>query len=708
MKILWISPTLPFPISAGNRRHLNYLVSFFKQKKSEIDFLLYGWEKEAEKNIEILNGMFNKFINIPQPTTKKMTEFDYWGIDDWISEDLMIKTSEIASQENYDLVIVEYVWLSKVFESFNKKEIKILDTHDVFSDRDFLFTSQKLDKSWFYTRRDQELKGLLRSDIILGITEEDCKFFSDMLANKKKSVNVIHCGSGIENSIPHKIENEKPDIKNKPIIIGYLASSNDLNKSAINRFLSQLNKFDLKNKNIFFNIGGSICNHIKSYSNIEIFKKGYIEDINKFYESVDLVIAPMINGTGLKIKSIEAIEKLKPIMANRQATNDIPVSSALHSFGSIEIFASYFGKWLLSSEKRRYETLTYLKEESFFLRKKIKEKQSNFEDYFWLVLNQKQQKQQKQKHKHSKKVSVIIPCYNTEKYIERCINSILKDRIIEEIEIILIDDGSTDKTYDILLGYRNKFPETIVLIKQNNAGQGVARNKGIDISRGEYLYFIDSDDYIGENSLFYMYEMSKSENLDICSPDRDYLLSRPIKAISALPGWCCFIKKEILQKIPNFEIRQPKIKSGQDGVFANMLLTQCTSSNVCRKAKYFYEKRSDSTFNSLTKTPELIPEIVELHLKELRNFYYQNKPLAKEENIIRFYLFIQDETYKFRYKNNLIFLSNDLAKRIYLSIKTEICSNKDFNKITKSSSFFNKDFLDIANLTYEEHRIKYA
>ena len=99
----------------------------------------------------------------------------------------------------------------------------------------------------------------------------------------------------------------------------------------------------------------------------------------------------------------------------------------------------------------------------------------------------------------NKKISVIIPAYNAEKYITRCIDSVIDQRY-KNWEIIIIDDGSTDKTKDIVQSFLDK-DNRIILISQDNRGAGAARNAGIIKAVGEYLVFLDADDYI-ENTYF--------------------------------------------------------------------------------------------------------------------------------------------------------------------------------------------------------------
>ena len=92
-------------------------------------------------------------------------------------------------------------------------------------------------------------------------------------------------------------------------------------------------------------------------------------------------------------------------------------------------------------------------------------------------------------------LSIIVPVYNVEKYLARCIDSILA-QTFTDFELILVDDGSTDNSGEICDEYAGKDPRIIVIHKENG-GVSSARNHGLDIARGEYITFVDSDDQIG-------------------------------------------------------------------------------------------------------------------------------------------------------------------------------------------------------------------
>lgn len=117
------------------------------------------------------------------------------------------------------------------------------------------------------------------------------------------------------------------------------------------------------------------------------------------------------------------------------------------------------------------------------------------------------------------KVSVIIPIYNTERYIQQTLLSAC-NQTLQNIEIICVDDGSTDKSKDIVQDQAERDPR-IKIIRQLNGGLSVARNTGIVNARGKYLYFLDSDDVIESDLLEQCYHLCENENFNFVTFDSD-------------------------------------------------------------------------------------------------------------------------------------------------------------------------------------------
>lgn len=112
------------------------------------------------------------------------------------------------------------------------------------------------------------------------------------------------------------------------------------------------------------------------------------------------------------------------------------------------------------------------------------------------------------------KVSVIVPVYNVEKYLKRCVDSI-RNQTLKDIEIILVDDASPDSCPHMCDAFAGQ-DSRIHVIHKKNEGLGFARNSGLDVAKGEYAYFVDSDDYLRQGALELLYSTAQKEGLDIC------------------------------------------------------------------------------------------------------------------------------------------------------------------------------------------------
>ena len=117
-------------------------------------------------------------------------------------------------------------------------------------------------------------------------------------------------------------------------------------------------------------------------------------------------------------------------------------------------------------------------------------------------------------YKHQRPIiSIIVPVYNTGKYLEKCLESIISQSLTN-FEVICIDDGSTDNSYDILTTYKEKY-NNFKIIYQENQGVAIARNNGLKYANGDYIIFIDSDDFITNDYLEKLYNESIITNADV-------------------------------------------------------------------------------------------------------------------------------------------------------------------------------------------------
>lgn len=219
-------------------------------------------------------------------------------------------------------------------------------------------------------------------------------------------------------------------------------------------------------------------------------------------------------------------------------------------------------------------------------------------------------------------ISVIIPCYNLEKHISKCIDSILNQEY-KNIEIIIVDDGSSDNSAKICEEYEKKYMKMIKVIKQENQGVSAARNNGLTKAKGEYVCFLDGDDYLGNECFKDVIEkFNNNKDLDICaygfcdvhedgSIDGQYELSRiypkqPIKASEALLMKCkrkiwictgsCVYKRSLLD-INNI-IYENGYKYGEDVNFINKCISYARQIDYIKKNHFYCLVRNGSATRS--------------------------------------------------------------------------------------------------------------
>lgn len=270
------------------------------------------------------------------------------------------------------------------------------------------------------------------------------------------------------------------------------------------------------------------------------------------------------------------------------------------------------------------------------------------------------------------KISVIVPIYNVENYIEECLDSLLKQNLSEkEYEIICIDDGSTDRSGRIAEEYGKKY-EQIKVIRQKNGGPSKARNEGLKVARGEYICFVDSDDYLENGVLDILYNIAVKYGLDKLmygyqrfedGKERDYSIQSIIKEEDVLlfqnalkmdtckivpdwkVAWNYLIKSSIVKQY-NLQFVEGVIFEDEE---FNFWLNHCTGfSGYIDKKLYHYRIQNTSILHTY-KDDDIFFKYIQgrcklalHHRKVLRNFITGNMakfqiPLEQKELEKRIY-----------------------------------------------------------------------
>lgn len=222
-------------------------------------------------------------------------------------------------------------------------------------------------------------------------------------------------------------------------------------------------------------------------------------------------------------------------------------------------------------------------------------------------------------------ISVIIPVYNNENYIDKCLDSIIK-QTYHNIEIIVINDCSTDNVEEIIMKYKNIDDRIIYLKNNQNIGVGATRNIGISISKGKYIYFLDSDDYVESTCLEELHN-AISENDCFCCIMQGYKeikgeihhYSRTQEELMLLQSPSVCIRLFNKKVIEDSNIRFSNLKIGEDLEFVFKLMIFNNKISYVDKPLYTYVIHEDSSIRRYNKNQlDVIKalERVELFAKE--------------------------------------------------------------------------------------------
>ena len=316
-KILIISPVPTHPPHAGNRSCILNYCQYFTNLGFQVHFMYIG-ESLPNDSFELMNNYWGDRLLVITPLFysfklrfyKHFRLFTngilFYKIDDWFPWGVRHKIMSFHSKFNFDIIWVNYIWFSKAL-TFFKGVKKVIDTHDVFS-----FRYEKTGSNWYSTTPKQEKRAIDRSDLIVAIQDLEASFFRGLTT---KSV--------ITSYRPFPIFNTEICFNNNLL---FIAGPNNHNVDGLNFLIHELFPLlILEHPTIKLIIGGGICDYLSNKSlpkGIVIY--GKVSDLEHFYSLGNIVFNPIKFGTGLKIKTLEALSFGKILVANSHNVIGLP------------------------------------------------------------------------------------------------------------------------------------------------------------------------------------------------------------------------------------------------------------------------------------------------------------------------------------------------------------------------------------------------
>ena len=324
MKILMISPVPTHPPIAGNRARILTLVDSLLGAGHTVHF---AWaEMEGGDRIAMMkyfgDGFTELLYHAPKPTLlarlrrrlqRRLGQASayVWGGDDWYDPGLTPQLVALQAEHEFEVVCVEYVFISKALDAFPASVVKILDTHDRFADRHLHYLRAGKQPEWFSTTPEGERSGLARADVVLAIQDSEAALFASALQGQARVLTVGHLldmsQSVLLADVPRAV---------------FVASGNSINVDGANAFIADvlpLVRAEIANFELW--LAGDVCVH--AFDAPGVHKLGRVNSVAQTYAQGALAVNPVRMGTGLNIKTMECLALGVPLVATASGSRGL-------------------------------------------------------------------------------------------------------------------------------------------------------------------------------------------------------------------------------------------------------------------------------------------------------------------------------------------------------------------------------------------------
>lgn len=340
MQILITSPIPTHPASHGNRARVKALAEALKARGHILHFVYTGFEGLDENQEDEMRRLFDHLYLLEKPDTRRpKPRFKHHGIDDWYPRELDSLTQSILATWRIEACIANYVWCSRWLKYVPKGIARYIDTHDRFANRHATLKAAGMEPDWYSTSSSGEAKALRRADRVFAIQSEEAVHFENLA---RTPVDVIG------HLVPAQRLAARSPLK-PPYRLGYLGSNNGLNQHAIAALADNLARKPIDPQLAELHLAGPISETPVARSITNAKRHGFVDSPAGFYADMDIILNPHIEGTGLKIKTIEALAYGKPVIATRWAMIGIKSERPEHQTDSIDAFRQALDTLLMAA-----------------------------------------------------------------------------------------------------------------------------------------------------------------------------------------------------------------------------------------------------------------------------------------------------------------------------------------------------------------------
>lgn len=379
-KVLIVSPVATHPPFRGNRQRILQVANLFRDSGYEIE-LAIGWNRRIVSGARKFWPVIHRLRKAPRwRPTRRIVPFD-----GWYTPGLGEEVRELVLKSGIDIVVLNYIFHSKMMEHLPANVLRIIDTHDVFTNRHLMYESQEFSRGFFSCTELDEGLYLARADFVLSISRDDTEEFK-RINRDVRVVDLPFFPPQASRDTPKKWSSKNPGALDRPRIVGMVMTANDLNLDSLRQFIQVVDEL----------VGPDLGFSVKVVGNVDLrafrlfpwraryFRRAWLEylgectDLEAFYDSVDMVVIPALYGTGQSVRFAEAVSRGLPIVSTGIASRGIPSLTDHQKFDNLGDLVLFLNstcperwplgaqqdqtaqQWLRSKVKTGFKQLEYL------------------------------------------------------------------------------------------------------------------------------------------------------------------------------------------------------------------------------------------------------------------------------------------------------------------------------------------------------------
>ena len=333
LRILYFSSHPSHPDNHGNQRTIQSFGKKMKEDGHEVHFALLESNMYNHQSLEVMKKEWDS-LTILSNSCDMISHENGVPFDGWYSNSLGQEIYFLCKKHEIDVVFCTYIFQSKLLDYVPSHILKIIDTHDKMGNRYDMLKENKQRLEFFSCSPEEEGRYLNRADIVVARRPEEADYF-DKVSGRKSAIVVPH----LEDS--NFIDRNYTGLNT----IGLVASANEINKAIVLEFLSEI-QIALGGEQAPFDIqiAGEVISMIKGHEISHISQKtrssvnflGYVSNLENFYRSVDLIVSPVSMGTGINVKTVQAMAYGVPLLTTRIGSKGIKTSHPMHKHNSIK------------------------------------------------------------------------------------------------------------------------------------------------------------------------------------------------------------------------------------------------------------------------------------------------------------------------------------------------------------------------------------